>query len=88
MFSPAIFYRTLETESGEHEQLLITGINLGFKISALYLGFLLSQESVEPPKRNQKNYGPSIGLIVSGYDIIATRHTFSERDTSTGKANV
>ena len=83
VFSPAIFYRTVETESGEDEQLFISGLNLGFKVSSLYFGFLLSQESTEPPDSRQKSYGPSMGLIFSGYDIIVTRHIFSKRDTGT-----
>lgn len=85
VFSPSIFYRTLETESGEDELLFISGINLGIKFSAFYFGFLLSQESTEPPNSRQKSYGPSIGLIISGYDFIVTRHTFSKRDTGTSR---
>lgn len=85
VFSPAIFFRTLETEAGEDERLFISGLNLGFKFSAFYFGFLLSQESTDPPDSRQKSYGPSIGLIVSGYDIIITRHIFSQRDTGTSR---
>lgn len=83
VFSPAIFFRTLETEAGEDEKLFISGLNLGIKLSAFYLGFLLSQETAEPPNSRQKSYGPSIGLIFSGFDIIVTRHIFSKRDTGT-----
>lgn len=81
VFSPAIFYRTLKSESGEDEKLLITGLNLGFKINAFYAGYLLSRESSDPPNSAQKSHGPSLGLIFSGYDFIATYHVFSERDT-------
>lgn len=80
VFSPAIFYRTLDSQNGTDETLLITDLNLGFKLSALYLGAMLGRESNDPAGSRQKQYGPSIGLIAAGYDFIATYHVFAERE--------
>ena len=80
VFSPAIFYRALNNQNGPDETLLITDLNLGVKLSALYLGAMLGRESSDPAGSEQKQYGPSIGLIAAGFDFIATYHVFAEKE--------